>query len=92
MKEVHKFLIGLAVIAGVVGIFSVLTANLVVNMVIGLMIAVVIFLALCIYSFPAMFAEERNKKQKDAITVLNILAGWTVIGWFAALLWATLRD
>jgi uncharacterized membrane protein YqaE (UPF0057 family) len=30
----------------------------------------------------------RNKRHATAICVLNILLGWTVIGWIVAMVWA----
>lgn len=44
--------------------------------------------ALMLYLAPAMIADARERKDAFAVTMVNILLGWTVIGWFAALLWA----
>ena len=40
------------------------------------------------YFFPVLAARERGHKNLTAITVLTVVAGWTVIGWVAALVWA----
>ena len=40
------------------------------------------------YFVPAMVAGKRECAHKTAIVVLNIFAGWTFIGWVAALVWA----
>lgn len=40
------------------------------------------------YWFPTLLALIRHHQQTLAIGLVNLLAGWTVIGWFAALLWA----
>ena len=42
--------------------------------------------SLLLYFLPAYLA--RNKPNFTAILVLNILAGWTFIGWIVALVWA----
>lgn len=44
--------------------------------------------ALMLYLTPAMIADARERKDAFAVTMVNILLGWTVIGWFAALVWA----
>jgi hypothetical protein len=41
-----------------------------------------------LYLAPAMIADARERKDAFAVTMVNILLGWTVIGWFAALIWA----
>ena len=40
------------------------------------------------YFLPAIVAWRRHHHQKDAIQLLNLLLGWTVIGWIVALVWA----
>ena len=44
--------------------------------------------ALMLYLAPAMIADAREREDAFAVTMVNILLGWTVIGWFAALIWA----
>jgi hypothetical protein len=44
--------------------------------------------ALMVYLTPAMIADARGRKDALAITLVNVLLGWTVVGWFAALVWA----
>lgn len=44
--------------------------------------------ALMLYLAPAMIADAREREYAFALTMVNILLGWTVIGWFAALVWA----
>lgn len=39
-----------------------------------------------LYFLPAIIG--RNKRSAGMIFLLNFLAGWTVIGWFIALVWA----
>jgi hypothetical protein len=38
------------------------------------------------YFLPAIIAH--NKRNAGAIFVLNLLTGWTVVGWIIALVWA----
>lgn len=45
-------------------------------------------LVLWIYMFPAFISEQRKHHQHLAITVLNLVLGWTVLGWAIALVWA----
>lgn len=44
--------------------------------------------ALMLYLAPAIIADAREREDAFAVTMVNILLGWTVIGWFAALVWA----
>lgn len=47
---------------------------------------------LILYFLPAMIAYQNKKRNKVAITVLNVFAGWTILGWIAALVWAVKKD
>ncbi len=51
-----------------------------------------IFLAvgLAIYFVPAILGQK--KKNNVAIFALNLLLGWTVVGWVAALVWALTKE
>ena len=40
------------------------------------------------YFLPWLIALARRKANKRAIFVLNLLLGWTVVGWVVALTWA----
>jgi len=44
--------------------------------------------ALLTYFFPACVASIRNHHNSTAIFMLNLLLGWTFIGWVVALVWA----
>lgn len=43
---------------------------------------------LFLYFLPTFIANERRHHQGAAIFVLNLLLGWTAIGWIAALIWS----
>jgi hypothetical protein len=45
-------------------------------------------LLICIYCAPAIIAGARSHHQQLAIGALNLLLGWTIIGWVIALVWA----
>lgn len=44
------------------------------------------------YMLPSAVAIVKQKKNGTAIFFLNLLLGWTFIGWVAALIWALLED
>jgi hypothetical protein len=44
------------------------------------------------YFIPFFIATGRKHRFNIAIGLINLLLGWTVIGWFAALIWAVNRD
>jgi ABC-type transport system involved in cytochrome c biogenesis permease component len=41
-----------------------------------------------LYFLPALLALARSHHQRLAIAALNLLLGWTVLGWVVALVWA----
>jgi len=49
-------------------------------------------LILSIYFIPAIYAYGNKRKNAGAITVLNLLLGWTLLGWVIALVWAVKKD
>jgi hypothetical protein len=44
------------------------------------------------YFIPTIISVQDKKKNKTAIITLNVLAGWTFIGWVIALVWAVTKD
>jgi Superinfection immunity protein len=46
---------------------------------------------LFLYFVPALVAWYRGHRQTPAITVLNLLAGWTFVGWLIAMVWSCTR-
>ena len=60
-----------------------------------LLIAVVlfmVFISLAIYFVPVVIAYVRKHNNFVAICILNVFAGWTFLGWLAALLWSLNSD
>ncbi len=49
-------------------------------------------IGLGIYFAPALIAGHLKHRQFTGILLLNMLLGWTFIGWVAALIWAVLKD
>lgn len=47
-----------------------------------------ILVGLALYLIPALVAGTRRHHQVTAITLTNLLLGWTVIGWVVALIWS----
>jgi Superinfection immunity protein len=45
-------------------------------------------IAMSIYFLPAIIAGFRNHHNTAAILILNLLLGWTGIGWIASLVWS----
>jgi Superinfection immunity protein len=44
------------------------------------------------YFLPSIIAAARSKRDLASIFVLNLLLGWTAIGWVIALIWALKVD
>ena len=47
---------------------------------------------LVIYFLPTCVALLRHKRNSLAIFILNFLAGWTAIGWIAAIVWSFMAE
>jgi len=55
------------------------------NLFIGLALLLVL---LWLYFLPSAVANRREARHRSAILLVNFVLGWTLIGWFCALLWA----
>jgi hypothetical protein len=55
-------------------------------------IAVAVLLILFIYFLPTAIAASRKRHNTGAIFVLNLLLGWSLIGWVVSLVWAVSSD
>jgi hypothetical protein len=51
------------------------------------MILLAVFLV-CGYFLPTLIASFRKHHNSAAICVTNIFFGWTIVAWFAALIWS----
>ena len=49
---------------------------------------IVLAFLLALYCTPAIIASARGHRNSGAIWALNILLGWSFIGWVAAFVWA----
>ncbi len=58
------------------------------NLTAGLWLLVVWVICAALYFIPAIVAHDRRHHNRYAIYALNLLLGWTVIDWIAALVWA----
>lgn len=47
-----------------------------------------LLLVFALYFFPSIIATCRSHHNQNAITVFNLLLGWTVLGWVLALVWS----
>ena len=44
-----------------------------------------------VYFLPSLIAFAREHKNRLAIFLLNLLLGWTVLGWVSSLVWSVTR-
>lgn len=49
---------------------------------------ILVIAAICTYLVPSFIAACRHHNNEAAIVALNILLGWTFVGWVVALVWA----
>jgi len=57
----------------------------------GLFVLLVWVLATLAYFVPTIVSGIRRHPQTLPIFILNFLAGWTFVGWVAALVWACMN-
>lgn len=53
-----------------------------------------LFLVVLIFAFyflPTLIAFLRQHKNKLAVFLLNLLLGWTVLGWVVSLVWSVIK-
>jgi Superinfection immunity protein len=72
-------------ILGSLGGLGLLVANAAGGGVGGLLLGLV---ALGLYGLPSLIAMARGHHQVAAIVALNLLLGWTCLGWVVAVVWA----
>ncbi len=60
-------------------------------MVLGFFLFPVIIIGLVIYFVPTIIALARHHRNALAIFLLNFFAGWSFLGWIAALIWSVVR-
>ena len=55
-------------------------------------IVILVFLSIifAIYFLPTFIAVHRRHHNRFPIILINILIGWTVIGWIVALIWSAM--
>jgi ABC-type transport system involved in cytochrome c biogenesis permease component len=54
----------------------------------ALLLCGVLMVATLLYLLPSFIAFSRGHNNRVAIAVLNVLVGWTFLGWVGALVWA----
>ena len=55
-------------------------------------IGFLLLISLPVYFIPTIITIIRHVKQKLGIIILNVLAGWTLIGWVIALVWSIVAE
>ena len=51
-------------------------------------VLVLFFVALALYFLPTIVARNKQRMDTGSIFVLNLLLGWTIVGWIIAFVWA----
>ena len=54
--------------------------------------ALITLFLIALYVLPSIIAGLNKKKSTAGIIVLNLLTGWTFVGWVIALVWACCSD
>ena len=59
--------------------------------IIWLQIGIALIIGAAVYFVPSITAYVRHHHNRLAILILNVFLGWTLLGWVAALVWASTR-
>lgn len=59
------------------------------NIILGL---IALFIILAVYFLPSIIASHKKHRNAEAISILNLLLGWTILGWIIALVWALMKE
>jgi hypothetical protein len=83
----------LSAVFGIVAIFAALTniipaEQLFLYACVGFVVGVLLIL----YELPAIIAYKRDHRRFLAILLLNILLGWTILGWIGAFIWSCVSE
>lgn len=53
---------------------------------------ILIFVAsIAVYFLPSILAMLRHHRDRFLILIVNVFFGWSVLGWFMALIWSFIR-
>ncbi len=55
-------------------------------------VAIACFVGLAVYFIPTIIAIARHKRSALGIFLVNLLLGWSFIGWVAALVWSLMSE
>ena len=51
-------------------------------------IVILVILIVAIYMLPTLIAYGRDHPRRSTIGLVNVLFGWTLLGWLVAFVWA----
>jgi len=49
----------------------------------------IVIILTCIYFIPSIVANQREHYYTSTVFIVNLLLGWTFLGWVITLIWAT---
>lgn len=55
-------------------------------------LVLLISVSVVLHFLPTVIALARHHRNRLGIFLVNLLLGWTIFGWVAALIWAVYRD
>ena len=53
---------------------------------------ILLLLTVAIYMLPTLIAYARDIQHRQLVTLINIIAGWTLIGWVVTFIWALMAE
>lgn len=54
-------------------------------------ILLLIGMIMAVYATPSVIAYRRKHPSRNTIIAVNVLLGWSIVGWAVALIWALKR-
>lgn len=57
-------------------------------LIVAILFVILILFAVFFYFLPIFISQQRGVEKKSLIVIVNLFFGWTILGWFAALIMA----
>jgi Superinfection immunity protein len=54
----------------------------------ALLMLLMIAIVLAIYLLPTIIGAKRGVRYVQALCIVNLFTGWTIVGWFGCIIWA----
>lgn len=58
----------------------------------GFLTILILFIIISIYFLPTSIANKKRRKDRFFVFLVNLVIGWTILGWIGCLVWVEQDD